>query len=570
MECQRRGLTFPPRPAAVMPDAWLEIMGRVFSPGLMRLMAPATTRRDNYAAAATFLRNENQAGSLPLMQDIARGWGFFWRYTTFGVVRTNPSENETDRALVDRVFGAELRRALEAADPNPVRLLMGHASPQHVRIATLNVFVHSDHADGPPVSRAATRLLMEYGVGANTATYHYEAVRRPADAKRSVYFGGTALSDACYSGNVAAVQELLTDPDLDPNCTAMLADIDRVGRACMLDRRHYQERHIPVPPMMVDMAGACLVSGMIPALCTTPLIALLLGDLLKTNESSHIDHAACLNLLRVSPGFNAKAKDQNGTNALMVAARSHNPRLVRILLDLGFKTYKFPPLMALNTGDRRGHTALMKACRGAVAIKKRAAVETVRVLTETPGCLIDATDYNGGTALHWLARSNDHGTHHLVAVLIAAGADVNVVDADGLTPLAVLCIKLRSDREMRSIKMLATAPTADLSCMVKVKAAGAGYLMPESVVRTLVLAGICRDTFNCLVGRSKARGLGDAIFRSRDMFWRRQCHHRYSHKFKQQAKALFHVYQRSRVSEPGLPCLPYEIWGLVAGFLRLH
>jgi len=554
-----------------MPDAWIEIFDRVFSPGLMRSMAPATTRRDNYAAAAAYLRNENQAGSIPLLHYIVRGWKISWRKTTFGAVQTRVSKNEPDRALVDRVFGAELRRALEASDPNPVCLLMGHSSPQHVRIATLNVFVHSDHAEGPPVSLAATRLLMKYGVTANTATYHYVAVRRPVGSNCSVYFGGTALADACYSGNVAAVRELLTDPDVDPNLTTMLTNVDRMVRTSMLDGRHYLTGAEIIPLSMVDMAGAHLVSGMITALCTTPLIALLIGAILKKKgESSHVDHAACLDLLRAAPGFNATAVDQNGTNAIMVAARSHNVGFLKILLDLGFKTYKFPPMMALNTGDRRGHTALMKACSGAVTIHKRPAVETVRLLAETKGCLLDTLDYTGSTALHWLARSHDRGAHLLFAVLIAAGADVNVIGADGRTPLAVLCTKLRSDRELRSIKMLATSPMVDINRMVGTKAASAGYLMPQSVVNTLVLAGISRETFNFLVGQSKPRGLGDAIFESRDMFWRRQLHHCYSHKFKEQVKALIQVYYRSRVSETELPRLPYEIWELVAGFLKLN
>ena len=83
----------------------------------------------------------------------------------------------------------------------------------------------------------------------------------------------------------------------------------------------------------------------------------------------------------------------------------------------------------LKSTNRFGGTALIPA-------SERGHVETVRTLIDA-GVAVDHVNNLGWTALLEAIILGDGGSRHqqIVALLVAAGADVNLADGDGVTPL---------------------------------------------------------------------------------------------------------------------------------------
>jgi ankyrin repeat protein len=120
-------------------------------------------------------------------------------------------------------------------------------------------------------------------------------------------------------------------------------------------------------------------------------------------------------------GADVTATDAQGETAYPSAALNNNPELVGLLLDRG----------ADRIGTKRfGGTPL-------IAASDRGFVEVVRTILARPGIPVDHVNNLGWTALLEAVILGDGGAAHteIVGLLIDAGADVNLADRDGVTPL---------------------------------------------------------------------------------------------------------------------------------------
>ena len=149
------------------------------------------------------------------------------------------------------------------------------------------------------------------------------------------------------------------------------------------------------------------------------------------------------------------ARDNQGQTALLFAVQGGDSALARDLIQRGADinasalNHDTPWLLAgalgrtdmlatmLDTGkvdytkrNRYGGNALIPAC-------ERGHVETVRLLLERSKIDVDHVNNLGWTALLEAVILSDGGPRHIgiVRMLLAAGADPNIADKDGVSPL---------------------------------------------------------------------------------------------------------------------------------------
>ena len=149
------------------------------------------------------------------------------------------------------------------------------------------------------------------------------------------------------------------------------------------------------------------------------------------------------------------ARDNQGQTALLFAVQRGDPDLARELIDRGADinaeaaNHDTPWLLAgalgrteilaamLDTGkvdygkrNRYGGNALIPAC-------ERGHVETVRLLLDRSKIDVNHVNNLGWTALLEAVILSDGGPAHIeiVRLLLEAGADPNIADKDGVSPL---------------------------------------------------------------------------------------------------------------------------------------
>ena len=176
---------------------------------------------------------------------------------------------------------------------------------------------------------------------------------------------------------------------------------------------------------------------------TDPLIqAATAGDVARIREM-------------VAAGADLDVRGDDGTTPLLAATKAHQPEAFRALLEAGADVdlqddrLDNPLLYAGAEGildilrlaneagadpaitNRYGGIALIPAC-------ERGHVETVRYLLEETDVDVDHVNKLGWTALLEAILLSDGGPRHqtIVAMLIEAGADVDLADHDGVRPLA--------------------------------------------------------------------------------------------------------------------------------------
>ena len=138
--------------------------------------------------------------------------------------------------------------------------------------------------------------------------------------------------------------------------------------------------------------------------------------LLVATHENRIDAARAL----IEAGADVNAKDAINDSPYLYAGASGHLAILRLTLSHGAD---------LKSTNRYGGTSLIPAC-------ERGHVETVRTLIAA-GVAVDHVNNLGWTGLLEAIILSDGGQAHQLIVkdLIAAGADVNLADRDGVTPL---------------------------------------------------------------------------------------------------------------------------------------
>ena len=120
----------------------------------------------------------------------------------------------------------------------------------------------------------------------------------------------------------------------------------------------------------------------------------------------------------VERGANVMVISQRDESVLHVASKSGNAELVQYLLRTG---------VVVDWVDNAGDTALGKAC-------ERGHADVVRVLVREGEAEINKAGRMGWTPLHLACRCDKEEWKDVVQVLLEAGADVGIVDDDGVFP----------------------------------------------------------------------------------------------------------------------------------------
>ncbi|MGL4495431.1 MAG: ankyrin repeat domain-containing protein, partial [Beijerinckiaceae bacterium] len=120
---------------------------------------------------------------------------------------------------------------------------------------------------------------------------------------------------------------------------------------------------------------------------------------------------------------NINAQAQNKDTPWLLAGARGQTRILQAMLNTGKVDYSIR--------NRFGGNALIPAC-------ERGHVETVRLLVTKSKIDVNHINNLGWTALMEAVLFGDDGPNNLeiVRLLVKAGADVNIADKSGITPLA--------------------------------------------------------------------------------------------------------------------------------------
>jgi hypothetical protein len=164
------------------------------------------------------------------------------------------------------------------------------------------------------------------------------------------------------------------------------------------------------------------------------------------------DVALVTKILNTKPDL--EIKDEKGRTSLMIATYNEDNEIAKVLIEAGANVNAqddmlnspllyagasgFVPILKMclangadfNIFNRYGGSALIPAA-------EKGHLEIVKILTEIPDYPIDHINKLGWTALLEALILAEKGETQvsIVKILVAAGADVNIADKDGITPL---------------------------------------------------------------------------------------------------------------------------------------
>jgi ankyrin repeat protein len=197
---------------------------------------------------------------------------------------------------------------------------------------------------------------------------------------------------------------------------------------------------------------ALLSAWLFLAAFSPPLLAAENAMDIQLHKAAAADDAAAIETL-LAKGAKIDARDARGATALLVATHGNKVNAARALIEAGADVNAkddisdSPYLYA----GARGHLEILKLTLahgadlksinryGGTAIipaAERGHVETIDTLIKA-GADVDHINRLGWTALLEAIILSDGGPRHvkIVALLIAAGANVNLADNDGVSPL---------------------------------------------------------------------------------------------------------------------------------------
>jgi ankyrin repeat protein len=106
-------------------------------------------------------------------------------------------------------------------------------------------------------------------------------------------------------------------------------------------------------------------------------------------------------------------------------------------------------LLVDNGGDPLQQNPTGKNALHAAALGDQPAV--LYYLVRQCGIHVDASGSNKGTALHWAASDN---SYYALQYLLALGADINAIDANGVTALHLAIKESAEEKNSRCIRLL--------------------------------------------------------------------------------------------------------------------
>jgi len=174
-------------------------------------------------------------------------------------------------------------------------------------------------------------------------------------------------------------------------------------------------------------------------------------------EASRYGDAATVKAL-LDGGADVAGAAREGETPLMAAARAGSVEAVKVLVERGADvnaTESLQEQTALMWAAAEGHLDVVDALLDAKADPNRKARTTELTTRST------RADYPSGgfTALHWAVRNGDEA---VVRRLVEGGADLNLTNADGATPMMLAIINDRFDLAAKLIELGADANDGSL------------------------------------------------------------------------------------------------------------
>jgi hypothetical protein len=294
-----------------------------------------------------------------------------------------------------------------------------------------------------------------------------------ADTKLTNRFGGTALIPAAERGHVEVANELLTRTDVDVN------HVNNLGWTALLEAivlSNGGERHQRIVQLLVDHGANINIpdkDGVTPLkhaqtrgfkeieriLLKAVASAAGAGDAAAKERDAKLiaaakrgDAAAVKELL--TQGASVHARDDKGVTALIAAAYRNDLAIADLLIQAGAdvnvqdntkqSAYLIPTadgtLELLKRTLQAGadvHSLDSYNGTGLIRAADRGHVNIIKELLKTD-IKIDHVNRLGWTALLEAIILSDGGPRHteVVRLLVEAGANVNLADGQGVTPLA--------------------------------------------------------------------------------------------------------------------------------------
>lgn len=283
-----------------------------------------------------------------------------------------------------------------------------------------------------------------------------------ADTRLTNRFGGTALIPAAERGHVEIVRDLLTRTDVDVN------HVNNLGWTALLEAiilSNGGDQHQQIVQLLVDHGANINIpdkDGITPleharARGFTVIEQILLTaarardqGLILAAEQGDMERVRQL----LEQGASVMAQDEQGKTALIVAAYQNNLSIADLLIQSGAdvnvqdNTKQSAYLIATSEGyldllrltlqaGANVHSKDSYNGTGLIRAAERGHVEIIKELLKTD---IDVNHVNnlGWTALLEAIILGDGGPRHteVVRLLVQAGADVNLPDSNGISPLA--------------------------------------------------------------------------------------------------------------------------------------
>ena len=283
-----------------------------------------------------------------------------------------------------------------------------------------------------------------------------------ADTRLTNRFGGTALIPAAERGHIEIVRELLTHTDVDVN------HVNNLGWTALMEAIVLSDggpNHQQIVQLLVEHGANINIpdkNGITPLqhaqargfkeIETILLATAQKRDLQMIRAAGIGDLESVKKLLAL--GASVHAQDENEVTALIAAAYRNDLPIVTVLIPAGAdvnrkdNTQQSAFLISTSEGylellqltlqagadvhstDSYNGTALIRAA-------DRGHVEIIEELLKT-NINIDHVNKLGWTALLEAIILGDGGQRHteVVRLLVEAGANVNLADSDGVTPLA--------------------------------------------------------------------------------------------------------------------------------------